>query len=286
MTLDNTDTSESVRQKGNELYKAAKFADAIALYQEAARLAPTQAAPRSNLSAAYFESGRYKDCDEASNLALKLLGDIAPDAPAKQKLILRQAKARLCMLRLDEAQTAVDQLVDGEDKKSPATCLASHRSNRLEPKDLQHPHTRLILEVPRYKPMIQSIPEYFTIGHDMPEPLFSKDLLETGRKKISLLFGGIGDARHLLMSMFSIAGEKSAMESDKLFHFTIVDIKPAVIARDLLLFLMLWQPAETKGDTNAMARTRLLPCLYYTYLAPHHAPQHVRCAAESNQQSH
>lgn len=55
---------------------------------------------------------------------------------------------------------------------------------------------------------------------------------------------------------------------DQSFHLTLVDIKPAVIARDLVLFLLL-------DDLSKLARARgpspkrslLQACLYYTYIS-------------------
>jgi hypothetical protein len=54
--------------------------------------------------------------------------------------------------------------------------------------------------------------------------------------------------------------------SAKLFHLTVIDIKPAVLARNILVLLML----ETIGthDVELVEKTHLLPCLYYVYLTP------------------
>jgi hypothetical protein len=45
-------SAEDVRKSGNELYKAGKLLEAVACYKHAAELAPSEAAPLSNLSAA------------------------------------------------------------------------------------------------------------------------------------------------------------------------------------------------------------------------------------------
>ena len=51
------------------------------------------------------------------------------------------------------------------------------------------------------------------------------------------------------------------------FHFTLVDIKPAVIARDLVVFLLLDDLSKI-ARTSTSKRFLLLSCLYYTYLSP------------------
>ena len=51
------------------------------------------------------------------------------------------------------------------------------------------------------------------------------------------------------------------------FHFTLVDIKPAVTARDLVVFLLLDDLSKI-ARTSTSKRFLLLSCLYYTYLSP------------------
>jgi hypothetical protein len=48
------------------------------------------------------------------------------------------------------------------------------------------------------------------------------------------MFGGIGDARHLFESLSDLG--RCPTPTSKRFHFTMVDIKHVVIARDLVLF--------------------------------------------------
>jgi hypothetical protein len=54
---------------------------------------------------------------------------------------------------------------------------------------------------------------------------------------------------------------------DQSFHLTLVDIKPAVIARDLVLFLLLDDLSKV-SRTKGPKRSLLQACLYYTYLSP------------------
>jgi hypothetical protein len=54
---------------------------------------------------------------------------------------------------------------------------------------------------------------------------------------------------------------------DQFFHFTLVDIMPAVIARDLVVFLLLDDLSKATRTSRSKPST-LLACLYYTYLSP------------------
>ena len=94
-------------------------------------------------------------------------------------------------------------------------------------------------------------------------------MLNVDRKKISLLFGGVGDARNFLMTLIFIGAEAQSkkLPVDKSFHITIVDIKPASIARDLLVFLILDEIAAVK-DSEELWKRRLHYLLYYMYLSP------------------
>lgn len=146
--------SEAARKSGNELYIAHRFQEAIGLYQQASDLAPETAAPLGNLSAAYFELGQYDACVSTSDRALALLANVAGADAAKQKLYLRQAKALFHGLRFKDAAATIEQLTAGEEKSrlQHATSRRLDRT-RLQP-DGRSIHTRLITELPRYKPTV------------------------------------------------------------------------------------------------------------------------------------
>jgi tetratricopeptide (TPR) repeat protein len=153
MAAEDQDTSDGVRRKGNEKYKAGEFEAAIALYTKAAQLAPEEAAPWSNLSAAYYELYDYQAYDNACTEALNRLSDKAQDIPAKQqKLYLRQSRARLTTLHVDEAKAAVGRLPHGQEKLDLVRSLVTCQAIGIEAKDRESYHRRLILELPRYKP--------------------------------------------------------------------------------------------------------------------------------------
>ena len=122
MTLPNrVESAEDVRKSANELYKAGKLLEAIACYKHAAELAPSEAAPLSNLSAAYFELGQYKACRETCHAALRLLDDV--DDLSAQKLHLRSLKASLLLKDIDDARDSLASLDMNKEKQRLERCL-------------------------------------------------------------------------------------------------------------------------------------------------------------------
>ncbi|KAK3641501.1 hypothetical protein LTR56_011315 [Elasticomyces elasticus] len=218
-------TSEDVRKQGNELYKAGKFTEALTQYKHAAELAPSEAAPLSNLSAVYFELGRYDESYAAGTSALQLLAD--DNESARQKLYLRRAKSSIYVLKFRQAKQDVDRLGPSNDRTALEACIRVSESSRARVPDAKAAHKKIILELPRYKPKIQDALEYYVVGHDTPDSLYDEELRKSDRKKISLMFGGIGDARNFHLTLMVIAADKNSGEQgDKLFgnrkfHYTL-----------------------------------------------------------------
>jgi len=147
-------SSEDVRKQGNDLYKAHKYAEAIGCYQRAAELAPDQTAPLSNLSAALLEVGDYAACDEACSAGLAQLGHAPERENARQKLYLRQAKARLYSLQIDEVAAVVGALTSGEERTNSERTIQAYQASRAVLPDVKAVHVKIILDLPRYKPMM------------------------------------------------------------------------------------------------------------------------------------
>ena len=129
MTLANaTESAEDVCKSGNDLHKAGKLPEAVACYKHAAELAPSAAAPLSNLSAAYFELGQYTACQETCQAALNLLdnGDIL----SAQKLHARSLKASLLLKDIDHARQSLASLDLIEEKQRLEKCLGLIEGNR------------------------------------------------------------------------------------------------------------------------------------------------------------
>ncbi|KAF9040853.1 hypothetical protein BJ165DRAFT_1406859 [Panaeolus papilionaceus] len=113
--------------------------------------------------------------------------------------------------------------------------------------------------LPVYRPSLYDVAEYFRFGHDAPRPLFyeistfeeakllinARFLLGQDWKKISFLFGGSGEGRHVFATLINwgyiwnlISRRRGASSSDYRIpdlHLTLLDIHPASIARVMLL---------------------------------------------------
>lgn len=97
--------------------------------------------------------------------------------------------------------------------------------------------------------------------------LFDSSLLDTGRDQISFLLGGIGDARNLFATLIHVADQAIRKNSRTQFHFTITDITAMAIARNIVMFLLLDELAESiaGGDSKS---SKLVTALCYVYIAP------------------
>ncbi|TKA65542.1 hypothetical protein B0A55_09869 [Friedmanniomyces simplex] len=241
-------------RRGNELYKAGKFAEAIVRYKHAAELAPSEPAPLSNLSAAYFELGNYEACRAASSSALALLDE--SNLPARQKLFVRQARSSIHHLKFRRANDDVERLTPGKDRATLKDCLRIQQSSRERVPNAKAAHKKIILDIPHAL-------EYYIIGHDTPDTVYQSELLRTSRKRISLMLSGISDARNLYLTIMGIATDKVGD-----IHFTVVDIKPAVIARDLLILMLIDRLGRTNDSKQKGGQGLIFACLFYTYLAP------------------
>ncbi|SMQ48199.1 unnamed protein product [Zymoseptoria tritici ST99CH_3D7] len=160
-------SSEEVRAKGNEFYKAGKIAESIPLYQRAAELSPTDRTPWSNLAAAHFELGDYVSSISACETAMSLISaDSADFVTVKEKLNLRMARSLLHTRGYDAAAKVVGQLSPSMEKDSLERCVGLY----LEAEKLvSKPHKvaeYIVLKLPRI-----NTAEFYPIGHDTPESL-------------------------------------------------------------------------------------------------------------------
>ncbi|SMR46747.1 unnamed protein product [Zymoseptoria tritici ST99CH_1E4] len=236
-------SSEEVRAKGNEFYKAGKIAESVPFYQRAAELSRTDRTPWSNLAAAYFELGDYRSSISACETAMSLISaDSADFVTVKEKLHLRMAKSLLHTRGYDAAAKVVGQLSPSPEKDSLERCIGLY----LEAEKLvSKPHKvaeYIVLKLPRI-----NTAEFYPIGHDTPESLWDASLSRSPRDTISLLFGGIGDARNLFQTLVEIArheAQKKDIERKK-YHFTI-----------------------SQEDDGQLHKNQLLHCLFYTLLSP------------------
>lgn len=111
----------------------------------------------------------------------------------------------------------------------------------------------------------RNIPEYFVTGHDNPESLYDIDLANVEQEKVSLFFAGVGDARNVHMTFINLWIALKKSDDQRCFHITINDHKPAVIARDILVLLIISELAKAKGQLEQW-ETFMWPTLVWTFL--------------------
>lgn len=119
----------------------------------------------------------------------------------------------------------------------------------------------------------QDEPEYYPIGHDVAESLLDPKLAETSNHNSSLSFlcCGIGDARHLWATLNGISLHmRKGGDALKELHFTLVDLKPASLARILIMLRLLSQqiPSEQSGTSTAADARFAIAYLYVGHVVP------------------
>ncbi|CAG9981361.1 unnamed protein product [Clonostachys byssicola] len=234
--------ADEARQRGNNLYKQGKLREAETAYLEASRIASDDARPLSNLAAVYYELAT----------SLLLLGKDGGEASA-DKTRIRLCKALFFSQKTDEANDVLSQITSVEARKTLESLPARASISPQSPSSLLSTRKKLLDRVPRYRTVLQDEPEFYSVGHDDARSFLTKSQLNNG-KDLACLCCGIGDAR-LLFATMAIAAVVSGLKPPKRkLHFTLVDLKATVFARDLLIFRMLFdlqtQTPKQREETN------------------------------------
>lgn len=205
------------------------------------------------MSAASFEIGDYEKSIKFANEALALLEKEADDDPRKLKLLARLTKAKLYL-----------------SKPEDSISKESFRNANFQ--------------LPRYRPYLNDERGHYPVGHDTASSQYGQALRETTKDApvVSILFCGIGDARNLYQTMLQYV--EQGPKSDQRLRFTILDHKPAMLARDLILFALLDDLARAKAslpkddrnvrreDWAAIAETQsVVSYLFFTQVIPGYA---------------
>ncbi|THY50605.1 hypothetical protein D6C99_04740 [Aureobasidium pullulans] len=239
--------STQARNRGNDLYRKGLFDDATKAYFEALSLTPNDPAPLSNLSAVQFELGNYSGSEVYAEKALKLLEDEEDTNVKKQKLFVRLAKAKILTSK-DAAlvATKVESSVE-KDKilKSMAMNIASKKSSSW---------SKILDELSIYRPSLEAEGEYYAVGHDPPNPELDSKIISS-KGDLSWMFAGIGDARNFFATLIHLDKAEHDKKTKRKFHFSLLDLKAAAMAKVLVLLHLLNQI----GDRGA------LTCLAYVF---------------------
>lgn len=129
---------------------------ALLYYKRASELSPTEAAPWSNISAAYFELGDYVQAISACDTALALLPPADTDSDAaKQKLVTRKAKSCCFAGLYEDAGAAVDTASSSSaEVETLSKGVRSYLNAAKHVEDLTKARHEIVVDLPRYKPTL------------------------------------------------------------------------------------------------------------------------------------
>ncbi|KAI1076526.1 hypothetical protein F5B20DRAFT_555437 [Whalleya microplaca] len=264
ISVEDSQGATQARERGNEFYRKGQLGKAIKAYEEAAKLAPSDSSPLSNLSAAKFEAGNYVECIDVASKALSLLDDGSGNQMLRQRLLTRSARACLISSRLNQADEFLANIDESKDREELGDALRGSREFSAFAPDPSILRKRL-LQLPRLRPSMQDEPDYFGPGNDEAEPQYTTALGRSAHEDpvLGIMFCGIGDARHLFQTLLRFTSAKNESRS---LHLTMLDHKPAVLARDLIFFSLLQEATRNQDSSDVLLLS--LSYLYCTQIIP------------------
>lgn len=168
---------------------------------------------------------------------------------------------------LDDAASTLQRLNDtyaaeGLSKQALQTNLADMKHLWADVTDSSRLRAQILDHLPRFRPCINDVPEYYSMGHDDSKDFLSKMQIEAvaaRQDNISAMFCGSGDTRHILSTLVTV-GRTLGIGADqriKKLHFTLVNVKPAALAKFVIIFdmLMLYSAMKimkTQGHQDAL----------------------------------
>ena len=201
-----------------------------------------------------------------------------------------------------------DVLVSGREEELDSFSRddEEHQNDR----DNQNRDLMKLLDLPRYRPQMQTILRtYYAVGHDPALSSLSgissakseqgekpkapngsvgtrdgqedlrltlENMSDEERKNLNFFYGGCGDCRHVLMTLFDLGKQFENGAGDVLVgncvHFLLNDINPAILARWVVILVALQDLSKfsmediRKRDNEDVIDT--LAILHFTYLSP------------------
>ncbi|KAM0811999.1 putative DUF4470 domain-containing protein [Seiridium cardinale] len=239
---DASTAASTARDRGNALYRAGKLTAAETAYTEAARLAPKDPRPLSNVSAVKFEMGNYIGAAIFGEKALKILQN-DPDPTLEQKIRARLANSYLYARKPAQAKTAVSEITAENDRDNLSSqCLPWRLQTENNP-------TLKSFGLQSWKSCQDSNLHW----HDGADTLLDDRMADAAQDSYSFLLAGVGDGRNVFatLAFISLMGLSKPLLLSKKFHSTLLDIKPAVFARDLLMFRLLLDAAKESNEKSS-----------------------------------
>ena len=280
--------ASDMRERGNAAFTSKRYHEAIEWYTAAAEREPCDSRPRANRAAAFLEVGDYEACEDDIEKALSL---VKPDA--EPKLWCRRAKAQAYAGKHAEALESFGKC----EELDPFSAQLQVGLHDLVARG-QMPECRCPLE-PSELPSCRAVPssacEFYTISNEDPKSALGGRFVEgkeqsdrvaltSSSRSIRIFFGGVGDGRHVLCTLLDLHRRLPSYAPP--VELTLNDVKPQVLARDLLVLVLLQDlgsslagqatDAIEPGTPVALAALQL----YFVYLGVFLPPeQHARLGA-------
>jgi hypothetical protein len=115
----------------------------------------------------------------------------------------------------------------------------------------------------------EAVTEYYPVGHDNPHPELDMSMISL-KQDLFWLFAGIGDARNFFATLIALRMGvfNSDAHKNSRFHFTLLDLKPAAIAKILIMLHLLNQSEDTEAIACAgyLFASLIMPSFAYSKL--------------------
>ncbi|KAK7054699.1 hypothetical protein VNI00_003162 [Paramarasmius palmivorus] len=301
-------SAPQLKDEGNKAFKGCSFSRAEELYSKAEQINPLDPFYPSNLSAALFEQAKYIDTIRAvARSHTKILDD-----PTRDKLLpkLSTRLARSLSLASRSGTLSPEILVEHENlihelselQSSAPECERAWKEWRRVEKDMERVKSgceearKRLASIPIRKRCPQPDVEFYAVGHDelmsilddwgpedeLKRPLNLHLMSIKELERIAIFFAGVGDARHVFASIIGLSQLQDKLSEEKRqalnVHFTLNDIHPQALARDLCLFSLLDEIAQAHNDARREAELKMtILCTWMGLLMPQY------CSVQLNQ---
>jgi tetratricopeptide (TPR) repeat protein len=283
-----------LKERGNVLFQKKDYRGALKCYTQALKMDDRQAVYFSNRSQCHFQLGDYNQSMVDADACIALVNK-NEDSSLYYKNVWRWIRASLYYDSLDtptsnpKISERLRELVECPDKAYSTTAskletklrhlpAVSHQKMTFLRSSTLHPAR----EYYRYHDRAVSALTCGEAGEDgdprsVPKALFVRNLPE--EEVLSILFGGVGDARHVFVTLLDLYHQQQTNVPKKKFHLTLNDIKETTLARDILLLLILHRLGQFEAygcvatDPVAGQWATLLHYLYSGYAMPPQAFQ-------------
>ncbi|EGG17640.1 hypothetical protein DFA_08636 [Cavenderia fasciculata] len=291
-----TKRSDELRQQGNRKYTEKDYKAAIKFYEEARTLTPADAAIPSNLAASFYELGMYDKALLYSQRTIDLLEKAGEDPKKlRRKNLIRLARIYYMVspqkkdlkgfARAAFKQTDLEQTDDNEELVAIHNQIQAFINDDSVPKH-EKKERDVFTNLPRlHSTKTPSVREYYTFGHDTASSILfhydermadreNKGIRISQHPKLSFFFGGVGDARNVMMSLSDInrqvtqeGGSSMDISSIKI-DFVLNDVLNTSIARSILVFMICEELGQYSYDDLQKKKeaANLSALLYYIYL--------------------